>query len=100
MIRRPPRSTLFPYTTLFRSTKSQASHSLVKLLHDSPNNCEGFVGMQSGSAQAVVTLLSFRHDRDRIEDLPRESRPAASPLSIPGSVRIGGAHRGALLLRQ
>src|SRR5256885_5060994 len=24
MIRRPPRSTLFPYTTLFRSTKSEA----------------------------------------------------------------------------
>src|SRR2546422_8467321 len=24
MIRRPPRSTLFPYTTLFRSTESQA----------------------------------------------------------------------------
>src|SRR2546422_3447715 len=27
MIRRPPRSTLFPYTTLFRSTKQLAYHS-------------------------------------------------------------------------
>src|SRR5256885_7388608 len=26
MIRRPPRSTLFPYTTLFRSPASQADH--------------------------------------------------------------------------
>src|SRR5688572_31551307 len=26
MIRRPPRSTLFPYTTLFRSTRSQDHH--------------------------------------------------------------------------
>src|SRR3712207_8793431 len=26
MIRRPPRSTLFPYTTLFRSAKSDRSH--------------------------------------------------------------------------
>src|SRR2546426_3871737 len=26
MIRRPPRSTLFPYTTLFRSPKYQGSH--------------------------------------------------------------------------
>src|SRR5438132_10510822 len=26
MIRRPPRSTLFPYTTLFRSRSSRASH--------------------------------------------------------------------------
>src|SRR2546430_13739891 len=28
MIRRPPRSTLFPYTTLFRSLPSEASHIL------------------------------------------------------------------------
>src|SRR2546422_7630111 len=28
MIRRPPRSTLFPYTTLFRSFSSQASHPM------------------------------------------------------------------------
>src|SRR5690348_17524646 len=27
MIRRPPRSTLFPYTTLFRSCRSNYSHS-------------------------------------------------------------------------
>src|SRR3712207_8077912 len=26
MIRRPPRSTLFPYTTLFRSTRHQQAH--------------------------------------------------------------------------
>src|SRR3712207_7681552 len=29
MIRRPPRSTLFPYTTLFRSLVSQGSRKLV-----------------------------------------------------------------------
>src|SRR3712207_7456510 len=28
MIRRPPRSTLFPYTTLFRSEKEQQQHEL------------------------------------------------------------------------
>src|SRR2546430_17165198 len=28
MIRRPPRSTLFPYTTLFRSPGSPGSHSM------------------------------------------------------------------------
>src|SRR2546428_6171924 len=30
MIRRPPRSTLFPYTTLFRSEKSGAQHGGVR----------------------------------------------------------------------
>src|SRR2546429_809796 len=29
MIRRPPRSTLFPYTTLFRSVVNQAANDLV-----------------------------------------------------------------------
>src|SRR5256885_2614631 len=30
MIRRPPRSTLFPYTTLFRSTRSRYPHAFDK----------------------------------------------------------------------
>src|SRR3712207_8838051 len=35
MIRRPPRSTLFPYTTLFRSAHAEAPHRLPVLrLHD------------------------------------------------------------------
>src|SRR3712207_6085136 len=38
MIRRPPRSTLFPYTTLFRS--SMAAH----LLHQSHVRCTAFLG--------------------------------------------------------
>src|SRR5947209_17149001 len=33
MIRRPPRSTLFPYTTLFRSHTSKWARALVKDLH-------------------------------------------------------------------
>src|SRR3712207_7781508 len=32
MIRRPPRSTLFPYTTLFRSQLSDLSHHVGELL--------------------------------------------------------------------
>src|SRR5258708_21446811 len=32
MIRRPPRSTLFPYTTLFRSVMRFSGFSLIKLL--------------------------------------------------------------------
>src|SRR2546427_7089476 len=34
MIRRPPRSTLFPYTTLFRSTLRQLGPSLSQTLGD------------------------------------------------------------------
>src|SRR2546430_8887806 len=33
MIRRPPRSTLFPYTTLFRSLRGCHDHRLILVLH-------------------------------------------------------------------
>src|ERR1039457_4325211 len=35
MIRRPPRSTLFPYTTLFRSVSTASSDGAVNSAHDS-----------------------------------------------------------------
>src|SRR5256885_8144821 len=35
MIRRPPRSTLFPYTTLFRSPSTDTEHSAVSVLQAS-----------------------------------------------------------------
>src|SRR5688572_32626285 len=35
MIRRPPRSTLFPYTTLFRSANGKLSYDIVKPLRAS-----------------------------------------------------------------
>src|SRR2546430_5940161 len=34
MIRRPPRSTLFPYTTLFRSPAALITHGLPLSVHD------------------------------------------------------------------
>src|SRR3712207_9546841 len=37
MIRRPPRSTLFPYTTLFRSQEGEASPADVFLTENSPS---------------------------------------------------------------
>src|SRR2546430_13231431 len=36
MIRRPPRSTLFPYTTLFRSTEATGREHRPSAVHDAP----------------------------------------------------------------
>src|SRR3712207_8060548 len=47
MIRRPPRSTLFPYTTLFRSFARSSSQTAVRSPFASSGRCES-----SGSARS------------------------------------------------
>src|SRR5256885_6480524 len=65
MIRRPPRSTLFPYTTLFRSIRSSVIHVHVQVAADPL-----FIAQTDGSArsqQHPVThpLSGFHIERDR-----------------------------------
>src|SRR2546429_6907639 len=52
MIRRPPRSTLFPYTTLFRSV-------LLDLAHQ--NGFKGIVALGGSEALALARLRSEEH---------------------------------------
>src|SRR3712207_8693954 len=58
MIRRPPRSTLFPYTTLFRSSKGRTS------------GAPGFITTERGQAarlESALRLLARARKRLRIE---------------------------------
>src|SRR5258705_986939 len=67
MIRRPPRSTLFPYTTLFRSLHSyvwiEAARSFNQALRLDPNLAMAYVGLSraylnlddESSAKSAVT---------------------------------------------
>src|SRR2546425_7985075 len=50
MIRRPPRSTLFPYTTLFRSIKPSYGSDGADLAHHA---CRHQIQLQSGDPAAV-----------------------------------------------
>src|SRR5256885_6663628 len=58
MIRRPPRSTLFPYTTLFRSLFVEAGERLVARIHagardrDRPQTLDGEAGQPLADAHA------------------------------------------------
>src|SRR3712207_8718585 len=52
MIRRPPRSTLFPYTTLFRSARPA---QLVLLVHDELHDDLGFGHLAMDHAQDLET---------------------------------------------
>src|SRR2546427_9550532 len=59
MIRRPPRSTLFPYTTLFRSLHGGGGHLLAleagELARDAP-----VLAADDGERRAVVVLVEDR----------------------------------------
>src|SRR2546422_3274593 len=54
MIRRPPRSTLFPYTTLFRSCQSSSPLSMLSNSNPTrlPSPCWGW--MYTGRARSVI----------------------------------------------
>src|SRR2546430_13212999 len=56
MIRRPPRSTLFPYTTLFRSLTSDDGGALIRLIAGDIAGFEGPGVTHTPIAYAHVTL--------------------------------------------
>src|SRR5258706_4438604 len=58
MIRRPPRSTLFPYTTLFRSTVAEAADGLERAAVEDPDLLVVAVG------DVQLRLLSVARERD------------------------------------
>src|SRR2546430_2782642 len=58
MIRRPPRSTLFPYTTLFRSAVRRASHDPPSA---SPNSTPTAGGTIERRAQSLAGRAQARH---------------------------------------
>src|SRR2546426_4768781 len=51
MIRRPPRSTLFPYTTLFRSANAERLLQNLDEFGGSPLKAEGFSVLKTAHAQ-------------------------------------------------
>src|SRR5258705_8882864 len=75
MIRRPPRSTLFPYTTLFRSLYFETADTARAYLAD-------------GLTEAIITSLG------RIERLSVKSRNAVRRFRDRKSTRLNSSHLG------
>src|SRR5258707_10681993 len=67
MIRRPPRSTLFPYTTLFRSGGNSTSHSSLSF-------------SRSNSARGASTIMSRENSRRTACDIIVRSEEHTSEL--------------------
>src|SRR2546423_3125869 len=72
MIRRPPRSTLFPYTTLFRSGALARRHALIVL-----DNCEHLVDGVARVADLVVRHCPAVHEVLRSEEHTSELQSLA-----------------------
>src|SRR2546427_12756774 len=83
MIRRPPRSTLFPYTTLFRS------HVIVRTLLGSPQVVTVTIeyAREQGPARSVLAPISLVGYETK--DLALDSALGLLPLPLPYcSIRI------------
>src|SRR3989442_4075698 len=83
MIRRPPRSTLFPYTTLFRSGRREAA--MLSRLHDRHRHAE---------RAAPVTV---RGRRQQLERVTRSVLRVAAVRRVALTGRVGqhvGPHPG------
>src|SRR2546429_6103982 len=64
MIRRPPRSTLFPYTTLFRSARHAHAHDFIMALPDGYDTIIGERGCTlSGGQRQRICLARALIDR-------------------------------------
>src|SRR2546422_9165507 len=98
MIRRPPRSTLFPYTTLFRSELLQVSSDRLLLVLTLKSGVVRTIFVEVSSqmareavAQVAVVLnerlagLTLKHIRATLPDRLRDA--AASPGSGAGGLR-------------
>ena len=66
MIRRPPRSTLFPYTTLFRSAKEKWTETNFKLTSDWRSGRSGFGFQKSGSTLTGLIKTKIRTSKRAI----------------------------------
>src|SRR5256885_11245948 len=83
MIRRPPRSTLFPYTTLFRS--AQVAHAERRAVAHDGGVARGDVGVALGVEANVRQRVSAEPDVGLAEglDLPGRSEEHTSELQSP-----------------
>src|SRR2546427_529828 len=96
MIRRPPRSTLFPYTTLFRSDRGRAAALAVGRAVRRPV-VTGLVGEGVARGLAAVVAVAERpvgvegHAADRRTAEPRRRQGAALGVRVVGDHAVCSA---------
>src|SRR3989454_8417437 len=99
MIRRPPRSTLFPYTTLFRSVPVALGGAILTLPGDAAGDAPPkriLQGPRTGIVQPDTLFVDLEHDElivesgdDAVLVFPRTAYGDVAPTR-----RIGGPNSG------
>src|SRR3712207_7635999 len=84
MIRRPPRSTLFPYTTLFRS---KVAHHLILLA----KNAEGYANLRYLASTAYMDGFYY-HPRIDKKVLAEHSKGIFALTADRKSTRLNSSH--------
>src|SRR2546422_8966992 len=92
MIRRPPRSTLFPYTTLFRSTPPmRARFGLVeRLSYYPPDDLAQILGRSAGILGVPADAAGIAEIARRSRGTPRVANRPLKRVRDYAQVRAGG----------
>src|SRR5256885_9940855 len=85
MIRRPPRSTLFPYTTLFRSSSRLLEYEVWTRIHG-----RRLAGSHGESVRALIGRVALVELAPPV--LSRALEPFARPVRDRKSTRLNSSH--------
>src|SRR2546422_1148670 len=90
MIRRPPRSTLFPYTTLFRSrsqaARNRSSAKPCTSASTSPRPRQNVVRTSSGDRKSTRLNSSHGYISYAVFCLKKKKKKTAEPLHVPNHI--------------
>src|SRR2546422_6495587 len=89
MIRRPPRSTLFPYTTLFRS---HFRHASLELVLDRDDGGFGDLGDGKTGGLDLLRAQTVTRDIDHVVDTAEDAVIAIGRLQDRKSTRLNSSH--------
>src|SRR3712207_9295499 len=94
MIRRPPRSTLFPYTTLFRSAAGQLAGGGQTASSLDAINPEDIESIEVIRGPAAATLYGADAANGVIQIITRRGRPGDQKLQWNARVQMGQTEWG------
>src|SRR2546429_5681570 len=92
MIRRPPRSTLFPYTTLFRSAQARRPVGLAEQFPCLGQPHGGEVAIEPATDDPVVRIVGLEEERFAHGQRMESTTAARTPEVDRKSTRLNSSH--------